>query len=151
MAHCAAGELSLDSDEASPLAGSPQEADEFEVTDADLDFSLLSPRDAATKRFTSPGCDMTFRRHALLALSFAVNLQCVVFTVTELGHRTISQLLLHLCKGIATGCPCMVCRRRSIAEESRAPSLQVTPAASPVRSTRGIAGLWGFTTPKKRR
>lgn len=91
-------------------------------------------------------------RHALSALLLAVNLQCVVhFVVTELGHMIICQLLLHRCKGIATGWPRMVCRRRSIAEESRAPSLQVTPAASPVRSTRGIAGLWGFTTPKKRR
>jgi hypothetical protein len=77
VAYCAAGELSLDSDEASPLAGSPQEADEFEVTDADLDFSLLSPRDAATKRFTSPGCDMTFRRHALSALLYTVDHYCV--------------------------------------------------------------------------
>lgn len=121
------------------------------MTDADLDFSLLSLRDAASKRLTSPGCDMSVMRHALSALLFAVNLQCVLFTVTELGHMIISQLSLHLCKGTATGCPCMVCRRRSIAEESRAPSLQVTPAASPVRPTRGIAGLWGFTTPKKRR
>lgn len=48
------GELSPDSEEESPLAGSPQEADEFEETAADLDFSLLSPRDAAAKRLSSP-------------------------------------------------------------------------------------------------
>ncbi len=48
-----AGDLSPDSDEESPLGGAVQEAD-FDEAEADLSFSLLSPRDAAAKRFASP-------------------------------------------------------------------------------------------------
>jgi hypothetical protein len=46
-------DLSPDSDEESPLAGDPPEAD-FDEAEADLNFSLLSPRDAAAKRFAPP-------------------------------------------------------------------------------------------------